>query len=120
MEGFHTCGAIPAFLAENVGLGAWIVDRGEDTRSGEKADIGELILGCPETWFDGYSAPLVGLRGNCGDIHWVVKGEELLGKDDCLEKVVADIMFLDCGAPLGRVLRGSLVGLRMKREELIW
>lgn len=42
---FGVCGVIPAFLAENVGLGAWTPDRGEDTRSGERADIGELILG---------------------------------------------------------------------------
>lgn len=71
-ESFGVCGVIPAFLAENVGLGAWIPDRGEDTRSGEKA--GELILGCPYAGFGGYSAPpLVGLRGSCGDIYWALK-----------------------------------------------
>lgn len=61
---FGVCGEIPAFLAENVGLGACSPDRGEDTRSGEKADIGELILGCPGAGLDGYSGPPVGLRGS--------------------------------------------------------
>lgn len=60
---FGACGAIPAFLAENVGLGAWTPDRGEDIRSGEKAGMGELILCCPEAGFDRYSPPAVGLRG---------------------------------------------------------
>lgn len=58
------CGAIPAFLAENVGLGACTPDRGEDTLSGERADIEELTLGCPGTGLDGYSGPPVGLRGS--------------------------------------------------------
>lgn len=111
-------------MAENIGLGAWTPDRGEDTRSGEKADIGELILGCPEAGFDGYSAPPlppVGLRGSCGDIHWALKGEGgLVGKEVCLEKDWVGIRFLDCGAPLGRVLRGSFTGLKVKREELSW
>lgn len=71
-DSFGVCGVIPAFLAENVGFGAWTPDRGEDTRSGEKADMGELILGCTEAGFDGYSAPPVGLRGNCGDMQWAL------------------------------------------------
>lgn len=73
VDSFGVCGSIPAFLAENVGLGDWTPDRGEDTRPGEKADMGELILGCTEAEFDGYSAPLVGLRGSWGDMHRVPK-----------------------------------------------
>lgn len=72
-ESFGVCGAIPAFLAEKVGLGAWTPDLGEDTRSGEKADEGELVLGSTQAGPGGYCAPPVGLRGSCGDIRWTLK-----------------------------------------------
>lgn len=52
-------------------------------------------------------------------MHWKREGG-LVGKEVCLEKVWEPIRFLACGAPLGRVLMGSLIGLRMKREELSW
>lgn len=105
-----------------MGLGAWTPERGEENLSGAKADVGDVILGCSNAEFDVYSAlPLVGLRGSCGDIHWVLEWERgLLGKEICLEKDSVDVRFLDCGAPLGRVLMGSLTGLRMKREDLSW
>lgn len=45
-DSFLAWGSMPAFLAEKVGRGAWAPDRGEATRSGEKADTGEVILGC--------------------------------------------------------------------------
>lgn len=35
---------IPAFLAENIGRGAWTPERGEATRPGAKGDTGELTL----------------------------------------------------------------------------
>lgn len=101
-----------------MGLGAWIPDLGEDTRSGEKAD---MRGGCTQAGFDEYSAPLVGLRGSRGDMQWELKREEgLLGKEACLEKDWVDIRSLAWGAPLGRVLRGSLSGLKMKRDESSW
>ncbi|TNN33289.1 hypothetical protein EYF80_056549 [Liparis tanakae] len=105
-------------LGENVGRGAWNPDRGEATRSGENAAMEELVLGSPKAGSGPYSAaPLVGLRGSCGDIGWALKGE---GKEAFLEKDWDDGRFLDCGAPLGRLLMGSLTGLRMKREAGSW
>lgn len=54
-------------------------------------------------------------------MHWALKLKGgLLGREVCLEKVGVESWFLACGAPLGRVLMGSLTGLMMKREELSW
>ena len=67
----------------------------------------------------------VGLRGDCGGMQWgelwvawlLKKAGEPVGREDCLEKGWLGTGALAAGAPLGKEPRGSLVGLRMKRED---